>query len=155
MEQEKSRIRTGSSGPAEMAQSAEGHCSVYDFSPDPEEVRRASEALDLLSPKEVISAGNHISRYRAEEEKRRGMELREYVEPLFRMYAEREDGKLVVTDCDEDGSFRCLLTEDRAFSFHLADTDIRTALALARDVDIVNLGDDQIHMEASFQPVEC
>lgn len=148
MKQETTEMKIGNSSYAEGGR-------VYDYSSDPEEIRKASGALDLLSPKEVISAGNHIIHYRAEEQKRRGIELREYVEPLFKMYAERGDGKLIITDCDDDGSFRCMLTEDRAFSFHLADTDIRMALFLACDVDIVNMGEDQIHMEATFQPVEC
>lgn len=130
-------------------------CTVkesYNFVPDPIRVEEAWGVMDGLTDGQLIKVASEVKKQKREKTKEEIKKVREIVVPLLKIYAEKEEVNMDVSDCPDQVSFTVVLHGQNGFACDMSDFLARTVFSLASYIDACRETDSSMRLELTYAP---
>ncbi len=124
----------------------------YSFVPDPICVEEAWGVMDGLTDGQLIKVASEVKKQKREKTKEEIKKVREIVVPLLKIYAEKEEVNMDVSDCPDQVSFTVVLRGQNGFACDMSDFLARTVFSLASYIDACRETDNSMRLELTYAP---
>lgn len=124
----------------------------YRFVPDPISVEEAWGVMDGLTDGQLIKVASEVKKQKMERTKAEIRKVREIVVPLLKIYAEKEEVNMDVSDCPDQVSFTVVLHGQNGFACDMSDFLARTVFSLASYIDACRETDSSMRLELTYAP---
>lgn len=124
----------------------------YDYRPEAADVEAAWNEMEGLTDGQLVKVASEVKKQKMERTKAEIRKVREIVVPLLKIYAEKEEVNMDVSDCPDQVSFTVVLHGQNGFACDMSDFLARTVFSLASYIDACRETDSSMRLELTYAP---